>query len=193
MYAGHFAFAAVLRAREPTVPLWCVLIGVGLLDILFAPFVLLGIDRVSLNPSSPIGMSLDSIDWSHSLLMTVVWSLLYGGAFLRWGRRAATVAGVAAFSHFPMDVVMHAPDLALWPGSRTRLGLGMWYAMPVGWWFFELAVILAGCTYYVWRTRRTPSAPGRRVMAVALVIVALHVINSPWITGATLAKATAGS
>ena len=180
MYAGHFACAAVLRRREPTVPFWGLLIGVGLLDILFAPFVLLGIDRVSLTPGAPTGMTFDSIDWSHSLATTLVWSALYGAVFLAWGRRAAVVAGFAVFSHFLFDLIMHPRDLALWPGSQMRLGLGLWETLPTGWWFVELGLIVAGCAYYVLGARRAGAAASGRPVAVALVIVGLHVLNAPW-------------
>ncbi|MGD8357253.1 MAG: hypothetical protein PVG42_04280, partial [Lysobacterales bacterium] len=94
MYAGHFAAAVVLRAREPRVPFWAILLGVGLLDLLFGPFVLLGIEHVTVTPDVPPGFSLDYIDWSHSLLMSLVWSLLFGALFFRLGRRAMLVVGL---------------------------------------------------------------------------------------------------
>ena len=83
MYAAHFASALALKAKEPQAPTWGLLVGVGVLDLLFGPFVLAGIERASLTPGVSPGFSLDYIDWSHSLLMTVVWSVLFGAAFLR--------------------------------------------------------------------------------------------------------------
>jgi membrane-bound metal-dependent hydrolase YbcI (DUF457 family) len=185
MYAGHYAVATVLRAREPRAPFWSILIGVGLLDILFAPFVLTGMDRVTLAPETPVGLIFDSIDWSHSLLTTLVWSVLYGALFLGSGKRVAVVAGIAVFSHYPLDLIMHPADLALWPGSETRLGLGLWQTAPPLWWFFELMLIFAGCAYYVRECRRAEALKGGRPVAVALVILGLHVFNSPWVTALT--------
>ena len=91
MYAAHFASALALKAKEPQAPTWGLLIGVGVLDLLFGPFVLAGIERASLTPGVSPGFSLDYIDWSHSLLMTLVWSVLFGAAFLRRGRTVAIV------------------------------------------------------------------------------------------------------
>ena len=85
MYAGHFAAALALKAQVPRAPTWGLLVGVGVLDILFGPFVLAGIERASLTPGISPGFSLDHIDWSHSLVMSVVWSILFGTAFLRRG------------------------------------------------------------------------------------------------------------
>ena len=162
MYAGHFAAALALKAQVPRAPTWGLLVGVGVLDILFGPFVLAGIERVSLTPGISPGFSLDHIDWSHSLVMSVVWSILFGAAFLRRGRRVAAVMAVAVFSHFVLDIVMHPPDLALWPGSAAHLGFGLWRTLPLGWWFVELGggrsrllVLLASFTGrpFVWWSR----------------------------------------
>jgi membrane-bound metal-dependent hydrolase YbcI (DUF457 family) len=184
MYAGHFAAAAMLRAKEPQVPFWALLVGVGLLDLLFGPFVLLGIERVTVTPDLSPGFTLDHIDWSHSLVMSVVWSILFAALFWKRGMRVATVLGIAVFSHFLLDLPMHPPDLALWPGSSTYLGFGLWRSLPFGWWFVELGLIVAACTYYVRRACQT-DAFGRRPWLLAAVIVGLHLFNSPWVSQLT--------
>ena len=161
--------------------MWAILIGVGLLDLLFGPFVLLGLERVSLTPDVSPGFSLDHIDWSHSLLMSVVWSAAYAALFFRWGARIAGLMGFAAFSHFLLDLPMHPPDLALWPGSATHLGLGLWRALPEGWWFVELAVIGLCGAYYVLRARKSAEFGGRPVLVLAVVLL-LHAMNSPWLS-----------
>lgn len=183
MYAGHFAAALVLRANEPKAPFWGILIGVGLLDLLFGPFVLLGIERASMTPGTPPGFSLDYIDWSHSLLMSLVWATLYGALFLKRGRGIALVMALAVFSHFLLDLPMHPPDLALWPGAAAHVGFGLWQSLPMGWWFVELAVIIAACAWYIRRARRS-EAFGRHPWIVSAVIFALHAFNSPWSPGA---------
>ena len=161
--------------------MWGILIGVGLLDLLFGPFVLLGIEQAAVTPGQSPGFSLDYIDWSHSLLMSLVWSAAYAALFSRFGGRVAGVMGVAAFSHFVLDFPMHPPDLALWPGSSAHLGLGLWQALPQGWWFVELAFIALAGGYYLRTAKRTPEF-GRRRIAVVAVVVLLHVFNSPWLS-----------
>lgn len=161
--------------------MWGILIGVGLLDLLFGPFVLLGIERASLTPGQSPGFSLDYIDWSHSLLMSLVWSAVYASLFLRWGARVAGVMAVAAFSHFVLDVPMHPQDLALWPGSEVHLGFGLWQLLPRGWWFVELALIGFAGAYYV-RASRGAETFGRRPVAAVAVVLVLHVFNSPWLS-----------
>jgi hypothetical protein len=179
MYAGHFAAGLALKAHEPKAPTWGLLLGVGLLDILFGPFVLLGIERATVTPGVSPGFSLDYIDWSHSLLTSLLWSGLYAAAFSTYGRRIAVLMGVAVFSHFLLDLPMHPEDLALWPGSSVHLGLGLWRSLPTGWWFVELAVVALGLGYY-WRGARRATTFGGRAGMAALVVVLLHLANSPW-------------
>jgi hypothetical protein len=181
MYVGHFAAGLALKAWEPRAPTWALLVGVGLLDILFGPFVLAGIERATVTPGISPGFSLDYIDWSHSLAMSLVWSLLFGAAFARYGWGVMTAVGVAVFSHFVLDWPMHPQDLALWPNSNVHVGLGLWRLLPTGWWFLELVVILALWAFY-WRRSRADATFGGRPFAVAGVLLALHLFNSPWLS-----------
>lgn len=181
MYVGHFAAGLAIKARQPLAPTWALLVGVGLLDILFAPFVLAGIERAAVTPSISPGFSLDFIDWSHSLAMSLVWSVLFACVFTRYGRGVMLAVGVAVFSHFLLDVPMHPPDLALWPYSGAHIGFGLWRIAPNGWWFVELGVILALWTYY-WRAARRDPSFGHRPFTTVAVLVFLHVFNSPWLS-----------
>ena len=181
MYAGHFAAGLALKAKVPEAPTWGILFGVGVLDILFGPFVLLGLERVSLTPGLSPGFSLDHIDWSHSLTMSFLWAAGFGLLFLRRGRTVMWVMAVAVFSHFVLDFPMHPADLALWPGSDVHLGLGFWRSFPTGWWFGELALVAVLGGYY-WRRSKTDSSFGGRPLAALIAVVVLHALNSPWLS-----------
>ncbi|HET9386467.1 MAG TPA: hypothetical protein VFO67_15120 [Gemmatimonadales bacterium] len=181
MYAGHFAAGLVLKTGVPDAPTWGLMAGVGVLDILFGPFVLLGLEHVSITPGGSPGFSLDYIDWSHSLLMSVVWSAVYAALFWPHGRAVVVGMGVAVFSHFALDLVVHPQDLALWPGAPVHLGFGLWTIAPPLWWFVELSVI-AACGWYYWQRSKVERAYGGRALAVVAVIVLLHIVNSPWLS-----------
>jgi membrane-bound metal-dependent hydrolase YbcI (DUF457 family) len=180
MYAGHFAMGLALKAREPNAPTWGLLVGTGLLDILFGPLVLLGVERVTMTPGAAPGFSLDYIDWSHSLVSSLAWSVLFALLFRGLGGRVALVMGFAVFSHFLLDLPMHPRDMALWPGSHTHLGFGLWHT-PV-WWWLELGFIAAAGGYYWARARRLRTF-GRRASWAIAVVLALHAANSPWLSG----------
>src|SRR4051812_49978888 len=112
MYAGHLASALAMKAKEPRAPTWALVLGVGVLDVLFSIFVPLGIERASLTPGVSPGFSLDFIDWSHSLLMSLLWAAAFGALFWKRGRVVALWCALAVFSHFVLDLLMHPHDLA---------------------------------------------------------------------------------
>lgn len=181
MFVGHFAAGFALKGARPEAPTWGLLIGVGVLDILFGPLVLLGIERVTVTPGMSPGFLLDFIDWSHSLVTSALWALLFGLAFWRLGRQVAIVMGAAVFSHFLLDLPMHPGDLALWPHSSVHFGFGLWRLLPHGWWLIELGVIALFWGYYLSKARVATSFGGRPY-AVGAVLMVLHVFNSPWLS-----------
>jgi len=100
-----------IKANQPQAPTWALLLGVGFLDVLFGIFVMLGIERVTVTPGISPGFSLDFIDWSHSLAMSLVWqccSRVSSGVRPR-SRSGHRIRGLLAFS-------------ADWPHASARFG-----------------------------------------------------------------------
>ncbi|TWW07923.1 hypothetical protein E3A20_29470, partial [Planctomyces bekefii] len=65
--------------------------------------------------------------YSHSLLMSIVYSVLLGGTvgFFLKSRRAAIGVALVVASHWLLDYVTHRPDLPI-SFDHTIVGLGMW-------------------------------------------------------------------
>jgi hypothetical protein len=180
MYAGHLAAAMAMKSQEPRAPTWALVLGVGFLDVLFGIFIVLGIERATMTPGHSPGFALDFIDWSHSFAASLFWAICFGLVFIRRGRTVAAWLGFAVFSHFLLDLPMHPGDLAAWPHSAQHMGFGLWTKLPTGWWFFELAFMAACFAIYLARARRD-TRYGRHAIAACGFIVALHVVNSPWL------------
>jgi membrane-bound metal-dependent hydrolase YbcI (DUF457 family) len=181
MYAGHFAAGLALKGRVPRAPTWALLVGVVLIDLAFGAFVLCGVERATVTPGHSPGFRLDSIPWSHSLVASLAWAMAFALFFLPRGRAVVAAIAFAAFSHFLLDLPMHPGDMTLWPGSTVKLGFGLWTRLPIGWWFVELAFIACCCAYYFARARADQSF-GRRAGWACLLVIALHVTNSPWLS-----------
>lgn len=166
MIAGHLAAAMAIKGRAPEAPILPLLVGAAFLDVLNPVFAVAGIDRAT------------ATGWSHSLVLSIVWSLICGLLFLFRGRTVALAIAVAVFSHFLLDGIMQSA-LPLWPGSSLHLGLGLEATLPTGWWFLELAVVAIGVLYYCHRCSGLRSF---RPTAWALggLVLGLHVLNSPW-------------
>src|SRR2546428_8395736 len=50
MFVGHYGVSFAAKKAEPSIPLWVLFIAVQLLDVLWAPFVLVGIEKVRIVP-----------------------------------------------------------------------------------------------------------------------------------------------
>ena len=92
------------------------------LDILWAPALLLGIEKARVVPGFLPASSLNLyfMPWTHSLFMAVVW------AWLIYRISKIPALGVCVFSHWVLDFLMHGPDLLLLPRGGPRVGLGLW-------------------------------------------------------------------
>lgn len=175
MFIGHFAVGFAAKRAVPQVSLGALILAPAFLDVLWPVFLLTGLETVRVVPTADPFLALDLHDfpYSHSLAMSIVWSLLFGGVWLAVtrDRRAAVVLGALVFSHWLLDWVTHAPDMPLWPGSRTYVGLGLWRSV-VGTLLVECSMFVAGVAIYTTTTR-----PRDRIGSIAWwALVALLVI-----------------
>src|SRR6266436_484221 len=97
MFVGHYGVSFAAKKAEPGVPLWVLFIAVQLLDVLWAPFVLLGIEKVRIVPGITASNPLDLyyMPYTHSLIGALIWS---GAAFFIYklvqGTRASNSAAL---------------------------------------------------------------------------------------------------
>lgn len=181
MIAGHFGFAASVKARDTATPLWALMLATVWLDVVFIPPFLAGIETIApvQGARGGYGAHLIYADYTHSLVGALALSILFGGvASLRWGRRSGLILAAVAFSHWLLDLVVHRTDMPILPGnlgSLPRLGFGLWGA-PLASMLMELALVTAGAWLY-WRAaraavRRAGTAQlGRADLAGALLLL----------------------
>jgi hypothetical protein len=171
--AGHFGFAAIVKAREPQVPLWSLMLATVWLDIVFVPLYLAGIETIVPveGARGTYGTGVIYADYTHSLLGALLLSGLFGLAFAnRWGRRSLFVLGFVSFSHWLLDLLVHRADMPFLPhnlGSLPRLGLGLW-RHPEWVMAMESALVLAGAVLYWQAARRVTVGAGKGVTLAAL-------------------------
>jgi hypothetical protein len=134
MFAGHYAAAFAAKAAEPRTPLWTLVAGCQLVDIGWSVFIAAGIEHGEADPSLPGStLVLSDMPWTHSLPAAIVWSVAAGllaSALLRVSIRSAVMIGAVVFSHWLLDLIVHRPDLELFPNG-PKIGLGLWnYPVP---------------------------------------------------------------
>jgi hypothetical protein len=173
MIAGHFGFAAIVKSREPRVPLWSLMLASVWLDIVFVPLFVMGIETLRPVPGlrGGYGENIIYADYTHSLLGALILSAAYGLIFgVRWGRRCAIVLGLVSFSHWVLDLFVHRHDMPILPGNAgnlPRLGFGLWQFKPVSIIAELLLVILGALTYWQAAAVVTTEAGKGRTRALA--------------------------
>lgn len=129
MFAGHYATALAAKAIEPRAPLWTLIAGAQLVDIAWSALVIAGMEGGRIDPALPGSpLVLEHMPWTHSLPAAIAWSLaaiILAKLLLRSPMRVAVAIGAVVFSHWLLDLLVHRPDLELYP-SGPKLGLGLW-------------------------------------------------------------------
>ena len=128
---GHLGFGFAAKPIAPKVHLVTLLIASELIDILWGIFYFSGLDRGNVDGNS--------FPWSHSLLMSVIWSVLTAllAGLIYHDKRSGIIIGLVVFSHWGIDLITHPmgailggkplpPDLPLFFNSSHKLGLGLY-------------------------------------------------------------------
>ncbi len=175
MFAGHYGPAYASKRVDPRPPLWVLFLAVQLMDVMWSIFVMTGVEKVRIMPGFMAMSPLDlySMPYTHSLPGSLFWSAVAFTAYRLWrgqgSARSALVVGAAVFSHWVLDLLVHGPDLLLYPGG-PKVGLGLWNHPAVEW-PLELGILFVGLWIYMNATRPLTPA-GRWAMPVFGVVLA---------------------
>jgi hypothetical protein len=196
MFVGHYAASLALKKFETRASLGMLFLGVQLVDILFFPFVLLGIERVNIieNYTESTHFQLEYMPYTHSLLGSALWALA-AYALFRWvvvkRHSVALVIALAVFSHWILDFVSHTPDLPLWSDASTKLGLGLWNS-AIATYVVEAALLLGALWLYLKSTTATSKGGkyGMTVFVVLMILMNISNIFGPLTTDSKVVMAT---
>lgn len=171
MFVGHYSASFLAKSLQKTIPLWLLFIAVQFVDILWAIFVLLGIEKVRIVPGITASTPLDLyyMPFTHSLVGAFFWSALafrfcqFFSSLKGW--RIGLIVSFAVFSHWILDFIVHRPDLALYDNT-LKMGLGLWnYRVPA--FILEIGLLIGGAVLYL----RRASQKGRIVVYVCLLVL----------------------
>jgi hypothetical protein len=152
MFIGHFGLAFGAKRAARSVSLGTLFAACQLADLLWPTLVLLGYERVDVQPGATAMTPLNfvSYPYSHSLAALCAWGAIFGASYyaLRRARLSAVMTiALLVVSHWVLDYATHRPDMPLTPGGSARLGLGLWNSVP-GTLAIEGAIFAAGLALY---------------------------------------------
>ena len=186
MFLGHYGIAFAFKRAEPKLSLGTLFVAVQFPDLLWGIFLLLGWEHARIVPGYTAVTPLEFLNYpiSHSLVGVIIWSVVAAALYYSWPTRdtsrhwqAAAMVGLAVFSHYPLDVLVHVPDLPLMGNDSTKLGLGLWNN-SVATLAAEALVFGAGLALYVARgSHRHPVRAGR-ILVVVLLLVGTYVAST---------------
>ncbi|HET6362588.1 MAG TPA: hypothetical protein VFH11_11090 [Gemmatimonadota bacterium] len=179
MFVGHYGVSFAAKKADDSIPLWILFLAVQLLDVVWAPLVLLGVEKVRIVPGFTATNPLDLyyIPYTHSLVAAIAWSAAAAIAYRLWtgmsgragrGSRGALLVGLAVFSHWVLDFVVHRPDLPLYDDT-AKVGIGLW-DRPLLAFGLESALVLVGLRLYLARRPR----PGVGLVVFSLLMLGIQ-------------------
>src|SRR5499427_4305979 len=152
----HAATALLLKRRFPSVSLTPMLLSVQAMELAWVGLNYLGVERTTTETQvrSVADIHLAYMPFSHSVATAA------GGALLAWllvekglaRPRLARAIGIGIVSHLILDLITHARDIALWPGSTFALGLGLYDRAPM--WGFALELVYGVICWGVYKGGR---------------------------------------
>ena len=181
MFVGHYAAALALKKVEKRASLGVLFLAVQFVDILFFPFVLLGIERINIieNYTDSTHFELEYMPYTHSLVGSLLWALAAYVLF-RWiivkQKAVAMVVALAVFSHWVLDLLVHTPDLPLWSDASPKFGFGIWNN-AIATYSLEAVLLVAALWLYLKSTTATTKV-GKYGMSVFVVFLLLvNIVN----------------
>ena len=125
MFIGHFAVGLASKRAAPRASLGALVAAPFALDLLWPIFLVLGWERVRIDPGNTAftPLAFDHYPWSHSLALAIVWALVFGAAYWALTRYAVggMVVGTGVVSHWICDWITHRPDLPISPAVRCMV------------------------------------------------------------------------
>ena len=180
MFLGHYGVGFASKKIEPRASLGTYIMATVFLDLLWPVFLLIGLEHVKIDPGNTVVTLLNFYDYpySHSLLMSVVWSLLFGGIYylIKKNKKTSIILGICVFSHWILDFLVHRADLPLAPGVETFFGLGLWNSLPATL-ILELFIFLGGAYLYLNTTKAKDNIGKFSLLGFILLLLIIYAMN----------------
>ncbi len=174
MFVGHYGVSFATKKADPSIPLWVLFLAVQWLDVLWAPLVILGIEKVRIVPGFTATNPLDLyyMPYTHSPVAALLWSAAAFAVYRLLAHaptRSAFLVGLAVSSHWVLDFIVHRPDLPLYDNT-AKVGLGLWN-YPAWAFGLEAALLLGASAMYLKAEPRNRAA----IIVFSLVMLGVQV------------------
>jgi len=108
-----------------------------------------------------------------SIIIAAISGVLFCGLKRSAGKREFFIIAALVFSHWILDLIVHRPDLPLYPGSDIILGFGFWN-FPLPAFALEAGLLFAGLLFWQRVTRAKSKIYDYGIWLLFAVMVAIH-------------------
>jgi len=135
---NHVATALILKRQFPSTPLFGLILATEAVEYLWVGLNVLGIEQTIISDPmrSVSDVHLVHMPFSHSIVTSALIAILVGLIVLWRGGKTKSVVSLAlslaVFSHIVLDLIVHAPDIAIAPFFDTeKYGTGLYSNFPL--------------------------------------------------------------
>lgn len=180
MFIGHFGVGFAGKKIEKSVSLGTYLMAAQWIDLVWPILLLFGIEKAEIRPGVSVITPLDFTyyPFSHSLFGVIVWAVLFGMVYflIKKNSRASVILGLVVVSHWFLDLLVHIPDLPIFPGVNIKVGFGLWnsFAATV---ILESLIFATGVFLYFKTTRPKNKTGVYSLISIVILLSAIYVSN----------------
>jgi hypothetical protein len=147
---AHIGAGFMAKRVVPSISIWIILLASEFIELLWIFFALIGLESLGNSP------------WSHSLFMSIIWSILFGiiMAINYKNYKNGIVLGIIVFSHWIIDFITHpmgaisgtpnmAADLPIFFGNTPKAGLGLYNHSMMLSIVIDVGITILGIALYI--------------------------------------------
>lgn len=180
MFIGHFGAGFAGKKFGKSVSLGTYFMAAQWIDLIWPTLLLLGIEKAEIKPGISAVTPLDFTyyPFSHSLFGVIVWAVLFGIVYFLFKKNLenALILGALVVSHWFLDLLVHIPDLPIFPGYNLKVGLGIWDSLAAT--VIVEGLIFAAGVYLYFQTTKAKNKMGLySLVAIIAFLVLMYISN----------------
>ena len=180
MFIGHYGVGLAAKKLDNRPSLGTLFFASQFIDLLWPIFLLLGLEKVAIDPGNTAFTPLNFIyyPFSHGLVSVLIWAVLFGGVYYAFRKNIKTslLLGGLVLSHWILDLFTHRPDLPLFFGNHLKVGLGLWNSVILSI-LVEGSIFIIGAYLYFKATRAENKKSQIGLWSLLIFLGIVYVMN----------------
>jgi len=180
MFIGHYGAGFAGKKFSKSASLGTYFMAAQWVDLIWPILILLGIEKVEIGPgiSSVTPLNFSYYPFTHSLAGVLVWAILFGTIYyyIKRNYKTSIILGLLVLSHWFLDLLVHIPDLPIFPGAGIKVGFGLWNSIAATL-IVEGLVFAAGLYFYLKTTKSKNKIGTFALWGLVVFLVAIYISN----------------